>query len=121
MILGALFCWVFVVGPLGFRMLTRRGHDVHRQWLLGVCTVGLALAGLGLRYGFAEVWGQYLGVTLGSIGLIWCAWIGLLAYGAQAMRRADTGPRMRHVTAVVGTAATTLPWFGLISANLVQG
>lgn len=121
MTLGALFLVVFVCGPLGFRLLTRRGPDVQRQWLLGVCTVGCALAGLALRYGFADIWGQHLLLTLGSIGLVWFAWIGLIAYGAQAIRRADSGRRMRHVTAVVGAACTTMPWFGLASANWFLG
>ncbi|MEP5728821.1 MAG: hypothetical protein ABJL67_05560 [Sulfitobacter sp.] len=121
MTLGALFVVFFVGGPLGFRMLTRAEPTAYRQWVLGMVTAILAGIGLAMRYGFPELWGRDVAVTVLSIGLIWFAWIGVLAYAAQALRRMDDGPGMRRATGVIGAAGTTMPWFGLASANLVQG
>jgi hypothetical protein len=78
-----------------------------------------ATTGLTLRYGFADLWGRNPLVTGGGIAFIWGGWIGLLAYGAQALRRMDNGQRMRRWTAVMGAAGTTVPWFGLASASLL--
>lgn len=121
MILALLFVVFFVGGPLAFRALTRRGPQVGSQRRLMIGTAVCAGTGLMLRYGFAGRWGQDIVLTVVSIALIWFAWIGVLAFGAQMLRRADGGLRMRRWTGVIGAAGTTVPWFGLASANLVQG
>lgn len=118
MILTALFVVFFVAGPLAFRGLTR-GRVQQRS--LGVGTAVCAGAGLALRYGFAELWGRNVALTVLSIALIWFAWIGVLAYGARKLRQVDGGLCMRRWTGVIGAAGTTMPWFGLASANLLQG
>ncbi len=54
-----------------------------------------------------------------SLLLIWLGWIGVLAFGTQALRRAHPGPSTRRWTAVLGAIGTTIPWFGLAWASLV--
>ncbi|KIN62550.1 hypothetical protein Z946_1410 [Sulfitobacter noctilucicola] len=121
MILVLLFVVFFVGGPLIFRTLTRSRPAVLQQRKLAIITAVLAVSGLALRYGFAEYWGRSVLLTVLSIALIWFAWIGVLAYGAQALRLADSRHQMRRWTGVIGAAGTTMPWFGLASANMVQG
>jgi hypothetical protein len=118
MILVALFVVFFVAGPLAFRSLTQSA--VSRR-SLGIGTAVCAGTGLVLRYGFADLWGRNVAFTLISVALIWFAWIGVLAYGARKLRQVDGGLRMRRWTGVIGAAGTTMPWFGLASANLLQG
>ncbi len=121
MILAALFVVFFVGGPLAFRSLTQGGTTPARQRALAIGTALVACSGLVMRYGFADLWGRNAVFTVISIALIWFAWIGVLAYGARALRQVDGGLRMRRWTGVIGAAGTTMPWFGLASANLVQG
>ncbi len=121
MILAALFVVFFLGGPLAFRGLTRGKPQRRAQRVLGVGTAICAAAGLALRYGFPDLWGRHVVLTVIGVALIWFAWIGVLAYGAQAMRQADNGLRMRRWTGILGAAGTTMPWFGLASANLLHG
>ena len=121
MSLVVLFVIVFVDGPLAFRALTRGGPSPTAFRRLAIFTALCAATGLTLRYGFTHLWGQNLLVTGTGIAFIWGGWIGVLAYGAQALRRMDHGLRMRRWTAEAGAAGTTLPWFGLASASLLAG
>ncbi|KEJ90807.1 hypothetical protein [Sulfitobacter donghicola] len=114
-----VFLIVFVGGPLAFRALTNGGPSPKAFRRLTMFTAICAATGLALRYGFAELWGENLVVTGTGVTFIWGGWIGVLAYGAQAMRRMDGGLRMRRWTAVMGSVGTTVPWFGLASANLL--
>ena len=121
MSLPLIFAVFFIGGPLAFRVLTRRGGSAAGQRALGLTTAVLAAAGLFLRYGFADLWGRHVALTVISIALIWFAWIGVLAYAARALRQADKSTAMRRWTAVIGAAGTTMPWFGLASADMFYG
>ena len=121
MIFVGLFLVFFVGGPLAFRQLTRREAAVDSLRRLMIGTVVCAGTGLAMRYGLVGQWGRDPVVTVASIALIWFAWIGVLAYGAQKLRMVGGGIRMRRWTGVIGAAGTTMPWFGLASANLIQG
>jgi hypothetical protein len=114
-----LFAIVFVGGPLAFRGLTRNGPSPAAFRRLAIFTALCAATGLTFRYGFAEVWGRNLLLTGAGVAFIWGGWIGLLAYGTQALRCMDNGVFMRRWTAVMGAAGTTVPWFGLASASLL--
>lgn len=117
----ALFLIVFIGGPLAFRALTRGGPSPAAFRRLAMVTAICAATGLTLRYGFAELWGRNLLLTGTGVAFIWGGWIGLLAYGAQALRYMDSGKRMHRWTAVMGSVGTTVPWFGLASASLFVG
>lgn len=116
-----LFVIVFVGGPLTFRGLTCGGPSAAAFRRLALFSALCAATGLTLRYGFADLWGRDTLVTGGGIAFIWGGWIGVLAYGTQALRRVEPGRRMRRWTAVMGATGTTVPWFGLASASLMIG
>lgn len=118
MTLILLFVVFFIGGPLAFRGLTSGRFG---QRALGIGTAVCAGIGLALRYGFPDLWGHDMGLTSISVALIWFAWVGVLAFGAGKLRQLDNGLRMRRWTGVIGAAGTTMPWFGLASANLLQG
>ena len=119
MTLVAVFLLFFVGGPIMFRALTKAPPSRNGMRLLGVSAGVFAIAGLALRYGTPERWGQDVLVSVAGILLIWFAWVCVLAFGAQALRRADPGKRMRRWSGVIGALGTTVPWFGLASANMV--
>jgi len=114
-----LFVMFFAGGPLAFRSLTQAGPSAAAFRRLAIFTAVCAATGLTLLYGLADVWGRNLLVTGAGVAFIWGGWIGLLAYGAQALRRADAGVSMRRWTSVLGAMGTTVPWFGLASASLL--
>lgn len=114
-----VFLIIFVGGPMTFRGLTHGGPSPRAFRRLAMFTALSAAIGLTLRYGFSDLWGSNLVITGTGIAFIWGGWIGVLAYGAQALRRMDTGLRMRRWSAVMGAVGTTVPWFGLASANLL--
>ncbi|MEP1768108.1 MAG: hypothetical protein ABJJ53_15895 [Sulfitobacter sp.] len=116
---AVLFLIFFAGGPLAFRALTQAGPSPEAFRRLAIFTAVCAATGLTLRYGMAGLWGRNLLVTGTGVAFIWGGWIGLLAYGAQALRRVDQGARMRRWTGVLGAMGTTVPWFGLASANLL--
>ena len=118
--LALVFLTVFVVGPVCFRWLTRAVPTRPRQRALMFFCLMMASGGLLLRYA-SGVWGQDMVATLLGVVMIWFAWIGVLAYGAQALRVADPSRRMRRWTGVLGAVGTTIPWFGLASARWVTG
>ncbi len=121
MTLTALFLFFFLVGPLSFRLLTKAKPSGHGMRRLAAIAVILALSGIVLRYIAPDRWGHALWLTGLVILLLWCGWIAVLALGAQALRSADPGPIMRRWTEIIGAAGTTVPWFGLASANLLSG
>ncbi|KIN74192.1 hypothetical protein [Sulfitobacter guttiformis] len=121
MSLLVLFFIIFIGGPLAFRALMQGGPSPVAFRRLAIFMAVCASTGLTLRYGFAHLWGRNLLVTGGGIVFIWGGWIGVLAYGAQSLRRMDHSGRMRRLSAVCGALGTTVPWFGLASASLLAG
>jgi cytochrome c biogenesis factor len=115
----ALFFLVFVVGPLIFRALTKRPPSKSGTWFLAVFTFVCAACALAIRYGLTKSWGDDMLMAGVSLLLIWLGWIGVLAFGTQALRRAHPGPSTRRWTAVLGGIGTTIPWVGLARASLV--
>jgi hypothetical protein len=114
-----LFIVVFVVGPLIFRALTNRAPSRAQMLLLAIFSFVCAAAALAIRYGLARPLDADMLMAGLSVLLIWLGWIGVLAFGTQALRRAYRGTSMRRWTAVLGAIGTTIPWFGLAWASLV--
>jgi peptidoglycan biosynthesis protein MviN/MurJ (putative lipid II flippase) len=119
--LPMIFLVFFIGGPLIFRALTGDAPTKRRMNRLVVLTAVFALVGLLIRFVMPDQWGQNLWVTAGGVLLIWFAWVGVLAYVALALRRQDPSARMYRWTAIIGAIGTTVPWFGLASASLMQG
>lgn len=116
-----VFALFFVGGPLVFRALTRPAPSREALKGLIVFAAVFALFGLGLRFGFAGSWGRDATLTVCCILALWLAWVGVLAFGVQTFRQAEPGLRMRRWTAILGAAGTTVPWFGLASAQVLVG
>ena len=119
--LAAIFVVCFIAGPLIFRTLVHRDANLQSMKMLGVLTAVFASAGLLVRFLLPDDWGQNLWVTVAGIVLIWLAWIGVLAFAAMALRRKIPSARMRRWTTIFGALGTTVPWFGLASAMMMQG
>lgn len=119
MTLIILFLLVFVAGPLTFRALTKKPPSISGTRFLAAFTFGCAACALAIRYGLAKSWGVDMLMAGVSLLLIWLGWIGVLAFGTQALRRAYPGPSTQRWTAVLGAIGTTIPWFGLAWASLI--
>jgi hypothetical protein len=119
MTLILVFVIFFVGGPLIFRALMQADPTALTLRVLGLVTAACALGGVVLRYGSSPSLGDDLILTGAAILTAWFAWIGILAFGAQMLRRADDGAQIRRWTAVLGALGTTVPWFGLASADMV--
>jgi hypothetical protein len=117
MTLVAIFLTVFVAGPLIFRFLTLPKATVTQSRRMAVLALICAIAALILRYGLPAHIASDPSMILASVLLIWLGWISILAFGALALRRADPGLSMRRMSAVLGAAGTTNPWFGLVWAS----
>lgn len=120
-VLPLIFIVFFVCGPLIFRALIRNDLTNMRMYRLVAATWCFAIAGLGMQYMMVNHWGHDLWLTGLSVLLIWLAWICVLAFVALALRGTDPRTPMHRWTAIVGSIGTTLPWFGLASASLIQG
>ncbi|MGJ8616428.1 MAG: hypothetical protein ACSHWS_06270 [Sulfitobacter sp.] len=116
-----IFLVFFIGGPLIFRVLTKDLPTLQRMKLLGMLTTGFAIAGLFIRFAMPGLWGQNLWITVAGVTLVWFAWIGVLAFAAMALRRNDPSAQMRRWSTIIGALGTTMPWFGLVSATMMQG
>lgn len=117
--LAVIFLAVFVIGPFAFfRLIRPRPDAAQLRNLAGLTLVCVALS-VALRLGLLGRAGDGRIIAWTSIGLIWMAWIGILALGAQRIRLAYPDKRTRKWTAIFGGLGTTLPWFGLASARMM--
>ncbi|QGX99919.1 hypothetical protein EI983_17250 [Roseovarius faecimaris] len=107
----------FAAGPATFWLLARRRTDragFARLAALALVLVVLALLLPHLAGTTLLAW-SYFDLLL--LVLLWLAWIVVLALCVQAVRpRLPNGSAHRWAFAT-GTAATTLPWFGLMIAQ----
>ncbi len=116
----ALFVVVFGFGPWVFLRLMRLTPSSTVFARLVAFMVMAAAASMWLRFLAPVPWGANIWATGVGMGLIWAAWIAVLALAALALRHADQGPAMRRWTGVIGAMGTTVPWFGLASARLMS-
>ena len=117
MTLAVIFLIIFIVGPFTFRRLTVAIPSREALRFLGGFVFATALGGLLLRFALESVWGRGVTATAASLTLLWFAWIGVLALGAQALRRSEPSLRMHKWTGIIGSVRTTVPWFGLALAT----
>ncbi|UOA28591.1 hypothetical protein [Pseudosulfitobacter sp. DSM 107133] len=115
-----LFAVVFGLGPWVFLRLMRLTPSTGVLARLALAMVICATASLWLRFLAPVPWGVNIWATWLGIGLIWAAWIAVLALVALALRQVDSGRAMRRWTGIMGAIGTTVPWFGLASARLMS-
>ncbi len=121
MMLVAIFLVVFVGGPLIFRTMTNASPTSRVLRTLSLLALSCVIAGLLLRYFTTDDRGLSLWLSGAGVLLIWVAWIGVLAFVVQTLRHKNSSIRMRRWTGIIGALGTTIPWFGLVSANLIAG
>ncbi|WP_417723072.1 hypothetical protein [Salipiger sp.] len=107
----ATFVLCFAAGPAIYVGLMRLRPGVVP--LTGLAMIAMtAMAGaIGLRI---------LGGALPSLGMLWLSWILVLALGALALRRRVRGRQLARWVTLAGLLATTAPWFGLATAQLLS-
>jgi hypothetical protein len=113
-----IFVAVFVVGPLAFLLFLRLAPSKRRSIGLVCLVVGSTGMSASLRY-LSGGWGQDAFYTLAGSGCIWVAWIAVIVFLVQRFCQLDNRPLMRRWTAIIGALATTVPWFGLVSARMM--
>ena len=98
---------VFIGGPLLMLLLTRREASML-SFVLGVGVVAAALA---------SVLFSKSAPGLGSLGMLWLAWIGTVSLCVRAVMRRATTKRGVALTKSFGAMATVIPWLGLAVAD----
>ncbi len=58
-------------------------------------------------------------VPLLALACLWLSWVLAVALMILALRRRALSPRLKRVSFVAGLLGTTLPWFGLSTAQMV--
>ena len=79
-------------------------------------------ASLGLGAALATAGALALLARSGALparALIWLGWLLAVAMAAQALRGRMPGPRARRALTVAALIATTVPWFGLATAEMM--
>ncbi|SFQ49193.1 hypothetical protein SAMN05421853_10746 [Roseivivax halotolerans] len=103
------FAISFGAGPLLFLILTRAEPSVALMAALAIGALALMVAGSSLvdRAPFA------------AVACLWLAWVSAVAFMAHAAMRAMRSAPLRKWARVTGSLATTLPWFGLATAQFL--
>lgn len=111
----------FAAGPAAFWVLARQraeGFDFALLGLLAVVLTGFANA---LPRHAGETWRAWAYFDVVILVLLWLAWIVVLALCVQAVRRRLPEGSAHRWAFAIGAMATTLPWFGLLLAQGVNG
>ena len=111
-----LFGLGFLAGPVIFWVLAKQPPTrryVVTLWVASVVLIALAFAS---RHWVA---GSTPYGALASVLLIWLAWITVLALVLLAIRSRPLPARTKRLAYGATAAATTLPWFGLYTAQMI--
>ncbi|QFT91290.1 hypothetical protein FIU86_00420 [Roseovarius sp. THAF9] len=116
MIDALLFAIGFLAGPVIFWVLAKQTPTRAYVTALWAVSVALIFAAFALRQ-----WGGELGAygALAVVLLVWLAWITVLSLVMLAIRTRTLPPRTRRIAYGATAAATTLPWFGLYTAQMI--
>lgn len=103
------FVMTFGAGPLLCAGLLRLPSTL--RVLLGLGAVVVVSMGIAL-------WLE-LRAPLTSLALLWLGWVSAVSMVAHALRRRITSRTARRWLTVIAILATTLPWFGLATAQMM--
>lgn len=113
------FLVTFLAGPAAFWILARqtptRGYF---RTLFGVLAALIAAAFALNLWGLPAAPDHPL-AGLAVILTMWLAWIVVLALCVLAVRRSASQNSLKRLAFALGAMATTLPWFGLYTAQMV--
>ncbi len=121
MTLAFAFLVTFIVGPALFRLLVQRpvSHPYRIVlWSLFVTFSGAAIVSWRVLATHPDE-SAYMG--LATLLALWLAWIVVLALCLLAIRPRAIPYGLDRAAFAIGTMATTLPWFGLYTAEMVLG
>ncbi len=107
------FAATFVGGPALCAILLRLPE---RLWVMIALAIGVVAASA------AAIWLQARtgpSALLGSLAMLWLAWVLAVALLAHAVLRRISDPAPRRWVTVLTLLATTLPWFGLATARIM--
>ncbi|MEO1139376.1 MAG: hypothetical protein AAFW87_07960 [Pseudomonadota bacterium] len=116
MMMVLLFVIGFVAGPLVFWVLAKQRPTRRYVLLLWGLSVALVLAAVTLRQ-LLLPGGPWAGLAI--ILILWLAWIAVLALVMLAVRSRNVPSTTKRIAQGVTAAATTVPWFGLFTAQMV--
>lgn len=113
MMSAILFVISFGIGPLLFWALARLRPG--RGYVTGLAVVAILLGGgaLVLSRGAADT----RVAAYGIVGLAWLGWIMVMALCTLAVRSRMAQSIWPSLTFALCAMATTLPWFGLLTAS----
>jgi len=121
MISLGLFLFAFGFGPAGFWILTReRASRARIATLSGLAVIVGIIAFAMLRMtptGDHANWA--MGITI--VAALWLSWVILVAVCALAARRWIDDHTVQQWTTALGAMATTLPWLGFQTAQMMAG
>ncbi|MHA6326946.1 hypothetical protein [Roseivivax sp. CAU 1753] len=103
------FAISFAVGPLLFLALTAPAATTPLLAALAVGTLAMALLGTTLSPA----------APLVGLACLWLAWISAVAFVTHTVRRIWDRTGDRGWIRVTGALATTVPWFGLATAQML--
>lgn len=110
-----LFLISFVAGPAIFWMLARlrpsRGYFVT-LWIASAVLAGAALS-------LPRLLGESMTTGVAVIILFWLGWIMVIALCVLAARTRLTDGTSTRLAFMIGAMGTTLPWFGLYTAQMI--
>ncbi|SIS53755.1 hypothetical protein SAMN05421759_101284 [Roseivivax lentus] len=108
--LAIAFVLSFAVGPVLFLLLIQPDPTKPLLAALAIGALGAAIVGLRLSDT----------APLTGLAAIWLGWIGAVAFIAHTARRLTNRPKTDRATRVAGCLATTIPWFGLATAQMLS-
>lgn len=114
------FFAVFVVGPILFWRLARPAPSRHRIAALMACAILLMVAAFAIGHWLVPMLTPSAYPGLAVIVASWLSWIVVLAYCALALQYRLKSHTARKTIFALGAMATTLPWFGLYAAQIMD-
>ena len=119
MTLALTFLLTFTAGPAAFWVLGRQKPRRRYAWLLcgGVIALVLAAYAMSSRGVPGLQDGPYS--ALAVVLALWFAWIAVLALVMLAVRLRHPPQAIQRTCFALCAVATTLPWFGLVTAQMM--
>ncbi|SMX26476.1 hypothetical protein TRP8649_00555 [Pelagimonas phthalicica] len=108
------FGMTFVVGPVLAALLLRMPP---RVWVIALLAVGV----VGATFVANWLTSQSQMSPYASLAAMWLAWVLAVSMVGLALRKRIENPRLRRWVTLVTLLATTLPWFGLATAQIISG
>ena len=119
--LALIFLLTFTAGPAAFWVLARQQPTRSYAFVLCLLAIGLIIAAYAISVlGFPGIPdGPFTGLAV--ILALWLAWITVLALVMLAIRHRHLPAPTQRLAFALCAMATTLPWFGLITAQMMAG